>query len=425
MRITWITHLAMCDVCEQYGMHRPISGGWLETMKTAIGQNKKLELSIICIDKGKQTTTKSFCKNNINYYLITTSEGAYYGKFSRQFKEEINRVLGATSPDIVHLHGTEFGLWDALDKQWEKRIPICVSIQGLISVISERYYWAGMDKKSMTWIEKWPIILQHLKAKKRGKLETGLIQRFSYYLGRTDWDFAHVSSLNPTARYYYGNETVREEFNESNLWGIKNVEKYSIFFAGGYNVPIKGLHQMLEVLPQILQDYPSAHLYVPGMDICANRGLKYRVGYFKYLKRRIKQLNLTQNVTFLGRLSATEMAERFLKSHCYVLGSSIENSPNTLMEAMTVGVPCVVSVVGGVQNFVEDHRSALMYRFEEKEMLAHMVKRVFESKELAERLSKNARSSIANRKMKGEELSEIYRKICDDFKMKDESIIHR
>lgn len=425
MRVTWITHLAMCDVCEQYGMSRPVSGGWLETMKDSISCNNEVELSVICIEKGKKTTTKSFRKNNTNYYLIETSEKAYYGNFSKVFKEEINRVLQSTFPDVVHLHGTEFGLWNALDKHWEKKVPVCVSIQGLISVISERYYWAGMNRKSMLWLEKWPIVLQHLKAKKRGKLEENIIQRFLYYLGRTDWDFAHISALNPNARYYHGNEIVRAEFNESNLWNYEKIEEYSIFFAGGYNVPLKGLHRMLEVFPQILRDYPTAHLYVPGMDLRKNQVLKCQVGYFRYLKRKIKELGLEENITFLGKLNASEMAEKFSKSHCYVMGSSIENSPNTLMEAMTVGTPCVVSVVGGVQNFVEDHHSALLYRFEEKEMLVHMIKQVFESKKLAEKLSKNAKSDIAKQKMKGKELSKIYKEIIDDFNMKDESTIHK
>ena len=251
---------------------------------------------------------------------------------------------------------------------------------------------------------------------KRGMLEKTIIRRFSYYLGRTDWDCAHISAMNPDAKYYRCEETVRGEFEQSEIWSFDNKIQYSIFCGGGYNVPIKGFHRIVDALAQIIKTYPDAHLYVPGEDLFKNNSLKYRVGYFRYLKRIIKELELREHITFLGRLSADEMADCFSKYHCYVLGSSIENSPNTLMEAMTVGTPCIASVVGGVQNYVSDQQSALLYRFEEKELLAHLVKKVFSSKELAEELSQNARNKIAERKTGGQQLSDIYKKIYDDFK---------
>ena len=415
MRITWITHLAMRDVCEQYSINSPVLGGWLETMKEELCQEKNIRLSIICIEKGDRIELKNFKKDNIEYYLIKTKEKAYYGKFSHAFKEELNRVVAETEPDIIHLHGTEFGLWKALDFQMEEKIPICISVQGLISVISERYYWAGLKREAMKWLEKLPIILQHRKALQRGILEKEIIQRYLYYLGRTDWDYAHIKALNSNAIYYDGKETVRDAFNKSKKWSFDNIKQYSIFCAGGYNVPLKGFHRVIEIFPQILDEYPEAHIYVPGEDLFMGNSLKYKIGYFRYLKRRIQELELKNHITFLGKLSAENMAQSFSKYHCYVLGSSIENSPNTLMEAMTMGTPCIAADVGGVQNFVSNGQSALLYRFEEKELLSYLIKKVFSSKELAEKLSQNARDEMAERKTGGQKLSDIYQKIYDDF----------
>ena len=73
----------------------------------------------------------------------------------------------------------------------------------------------------------------------------------------------------------------------------------------------------------------------------------------------------------------------------FVCPSSIENSPNSLGEAQLVGCPVVASYVGGVPDMVEDNVTGLLYRFEETEMLAAAICRVFADDELAKRLSEN------------------------------------
>ena len=72
------------------------------------------------------------------------------------------------------------------------------------------------------------------------------------------------------------------------------------------------------------------------------------------------------------------------------MSSIIENSPNTLGEAMIMGVPCITSFNGGVADMATDQLEALHYRDNDPRMLAFQIKRILDSKELAEKLSKNA-----------------------------------
>ncbi len=101
----------------------------------------------------------------------------------------------------------------------------------------------------------------------------------------------------------------------------------------------------------------------------------------------ISDLGLRDHVIFTGQLDAESMADRMCKSHVVLLSSLIENSPNTLAEAMLMGVPAVSSYAGGVPSMAQDGEEALFYRAGDPVMLAWQVQRVFDDEALAARLS--------------------------------------
>ena len=84
--------------------------------------------------------------------------------------------------------------------------------------------------------------------------------------------------------------------------------------------------------------------------------------YGKYLLELIKELDLEDHVTFLGKLDAFRMKQEFLKSGLYMCCSTIENSPNSLGEAMLLGMPCVAADVGGIPDIFTDGVDGILYR---------------------------------------------------------------
>ena len=136
--------------------------------------------------------------------------------------------------------------------------------------------------------------------------------------------------------------------------------------------------------------------------------------YSKYLGKLIKKYKLENNVEFLGFLSGEKMAERFLKSNVFVSPSSIENSPNSVGEAMLLGVPTVSSDVGGVKNMLTHEQEGFIYPADEPYMLEYYVSKIFEDSDLAYKFSKNAKEHAEhthNRSLNGKTLMEIYNKI--------------
>ena len=72
------------------------------------------------------------------------------------------------------------------------------------------------------------------------------------------------------------------------------------------------------------------------------------------------------------------MKERYLKSQVFVLPSSIENSPNSLGEAMLLGVPCIAS-------------EGLIYPADDPHLLAHDICEMFAHPEKAAQMARAGR----------------------------------
>ena len=93
----------------------------------------------------------------------------------------------------------------------------------------------------------------------------------------------------------------------------------------------------------------------------------------------------------LGRLSAEEMKEQYLSCQVFVCPSALENSPNSVGEAMLLGVPCVAANVGGIHNLLTDGGDGFLYTPGDVDALADSIIEIFTKEAIVERLSDNAR----------------------------------
>ena len=278
-----------------------------------------------------------------------------------------------------------------------RKEKVVISIQGLVSIYA-RYYMACLPAKVQKrftlrdFIKQDNLKQQQRKFINRGEIEIEVLHEVKHIIGRTTWDQACTYQINPEAKYHFCNETLRDEFYKYS-WDINNCEKHSIFVSQG-TYPIKGLHFMLEAMPLILKRFPDTKLYVGGHSIIKTDTLKDKIkisSYGKYIKENINKNNLQNNVVFTGILDEKQMCERYLKSHVFVCPSSIENSPNSLGEAMILSVPCVASDVGGVIDLLTHKEEGFVYQTDAPYMLAHYVCEIFACDEFAVQLSEKAR----------------------------------
>ena len=223
--------------------------------------------------------------------------------------------------------------------------------------------------------------------KPRMKPEKEIIENADYILGRTTWDRAHSYAINPNAKYYPCSRILRAPFYEEK-WSLEKTERHSIYVGNGYNA-LKGAHFVVMALPYLIREYPDVKVYIAGYKPFQENDKRsiLKKGYAAYLKKLIYDLGVQDHIEFTGPLKAPQVAQMLSKVNAYVLCSTIENSPNTLGEAMMVGTPCVSAYVGGVSDMAEDGKEALFYRNDDPKLLAWNLKRIFDSDELALSLS--------------------------------------
>jgi L-malate glycosyltransferase len=140
----------------------------------------------------------------------------------------------------------------------------------------------------------------------------------------------------------------------------------------------------------VRREFPNAKLRLAG-------NIGTRRGYDRFLRRTIVASGLSENVELLGYLDASAMVSELCRAHVFAISSYIENSPNSLCEAMQVGLPCVATYTGGIPSLVEHGRTGLLFPPGDAPLLADAIMRIFRKDDLANRLSVAAKMTASER----------------------------
>ncbi|MCM1133957.1 MAG: glycosyltransferase family 4 protein [Clostridium sp.] len=318
-------------------------------------------------------------------------------------EEAFREIILDFQPDIVHIFGTEFPHALAAVRAFGRPERTLIGIQGLCGEIA-KVYMAGLPEKVQKrvtfrdFVRKDSIRRQQEKFVLRGKNEAEAIRGCGNITGRTCFDREGTAKINPAARYYPMNETLRSEFYEGR-WQLRECEPYSIFLGQG-DYPLKGMHFVLGAMARLLPKYPGCKLYVAGNSVIAHGTLKEKLklpAYGKYLLELIKKYGLEGHVVMLGKLDAPAMRAQYLRSSIFVCASVLENSPNTVGEAQLLGVPVAASRTGGIPDMIADGEDGLLFPAGDEVKLAEAVERLWDREPdesglcLAERISERAR----------------------------------
>ncbi len=136
------------------------------------------------------------------------------------------------------------------------------------------------------------------------------------------------------------------------------------------------------------------------------------------LRSFLRENNMESRVLFVGRRD--NVWDYLQASDAFVLPSRAEGLPNTLLEAMACGLPCIATRVGGITDVVTNEVDGLLCEVGDVEKLANQVQGLAEDAARAQRIGVTARSTV-ERKFSMERVantySEMYRELsggCDD-----------
>lgn len=399
MKIIWVINTILPYPAEKLNIKTTVFGGWLNALFDNIKYNDKIKKFIIISFYDGRHLEKIIDKNII-YYLIPLKNKL---KYQKNLKNKLINIYKENLPDLVHIHGTEYPFsLSALEACKEMNIKSLVSIQGLVSICGlNNNYYAGLKLKDLICnitlrdiIKNDLLLFQSYKFRKRGIYEKRCIELADYIIGRTSWDYANIYNITDGKKYLKCNESLRNSFYKE-IWDINKVTRNTIFISQG-SYPLKGLHKLIMSMNIIKRKYPNAKVFVAGNDIINYNSSNYKekiklTGYGKYLKKLIRKYKLEDSIIFTGLLTEEQLVNKLLNSHVFVQTSSIENSSNSLGEAMLVGMPCVASYVGGTSDMLQDKEEGMLYPFSSPEMLAKYIVDIFDNDSLAIKLGTNAK----------------------------------
>ena len=444
MKVLWLCNVMMPMIAEQLQLEASNKEGWLSGLATVALERKNengIELGIAfpapteLLADGRETFEKSFTVQGATLNCYGFREDVTRPEvYNEGLEKRMQEILEAFQPDIVHCFGTEYPHTLAMCRCVPDKSRLLVGVQGLCALIADAYFADLPDKviHSATLrdvIRQDSLVQQKEKFVKRGTMELEAVKLAGNIAGRTEWDRVNTQKWNPNARYYILNETLRQNFYGT-AWDGEKCVPHSIFVSQG-DYPIKGLHYMLEAMPEILKKYPDARVFVAGNSLVGYGTLKEKLkisAYGKYLRRLIRENRLQDKVIFPGRLNAEQMKGQYLRSSVFVCCSAVENSPNSLGEAMLLGMPCVSAEVGGIPSIFTGGEDGILYRghVEEKDNnngcnlenisknLADSVIEIWENMEKTKQYCKNARNHAEkthDRERNYKQMTEIYAKI--------------
>ena len=178
-------------------------------------------------------------------------------------------------------------------------------------------------------------------------------------------------------------------------------------FLGGLK-PRKNLARLLDAWREVTRTRPDARLLVAGTGVLLDE-----------LRRRARALELGDRVVFAGRIAEADKVAYYNAADLFVSPSSLEGFGFTVGEAMSCGLPVVVSDRGALPELVVRDEGGFLCPPDDADALARCLVRLLDDADLRRRFGRFNRERI-ERGFRWERASrrvaEIYEDVIAEYK---------
>lgn len=365
MKVLWLANTP-CEAIDYLSGEIIKSGGWLYALCQQLKIISEVELHVAFISGH---TMASFEYKGVGYHPIwrkgnDSRIGRYLNRHVNPIarRNELNekyqclQIIRDIKPDIIHIQGSEefFGLITQSD---EITMPVVLSIQGVQNACCQKFY-SGISRKELTsgetifskvlrngFDEQFKVLNQ------RAERERIIFKTMRYVIGRTSMDRRCALALNPQTQYFTVDEILREEFMSA-IWEMH--EPHECFNI--VTTISSGLYKGLEVIYQTAQLLTNLQFPFRWKVI----GLASSDKIVRMTERLYKLCANDIHIELLGVKTAQDIVNIMQCSDIYIQVSHIENSPNSLCEAMALGMPIIASNVGGTSSMLKDGTEGIL-----------------------------------------------------------------
>lgn len=141
----------------------------------------------------------------------------------------------------------------------------------------------------------------------------------------------------------------------------------------------KGIDGIVRAVALLRKEFPDVRAVIAGDGPEEER-----------LKSLAKELDVSDCVTFTGRVSRTETWHLRKSSEVYVLNSTYEGLPHTALTSFAARIPMVATDIPGTNEAVYDGVSGLLVKPGDDQALADAIARLFKDTTLREKLVEGA-----------------------------------
>lgn len=379
MKILWFTNIPSLYSEKTNG--KSILGGWIPSLEKIFRENK-YDLSLAFHYNTEKLRKDDY--NGNDYYLIPGLKKS--NKITRLKNRWLNSVIDEQEaisnykkiiddykPDVVQIWGTEqfYGLIIPYLK-----VPHIVHIQGSLSGIYQKYY-SGISKselkKAITlkdWINRDPFYFSEKITLKIIEKEKKIFSDCKNYFGRTGFDRRIVKILAPGSNYFHCDEILRDPFYEKKWNQSFKTDKIRIISVARDSI-YKGIETIIDTALLLEKQNIKYEWNIAGMD---DKSQAIKI----LQKNRNFEINKL-NINFLGFLDEMELIDIYNVSDLFIHTSHTDNSPNSLCEAMMLGLPIVSTNVGGIPSLLTDKKTGILVQDGDAISMAGAITEVIEN----------------------------------------------
>ena len=183
-----------------------------------------------------------------------------------------------------------------------------------------------------------------------------------------------------------------------------NLKKEPILLFVGRLGREKSVDFLIKSFKHVLTHEPKSHLVIIGEG-----------PYRKKLQRQSLRLGVSKNTHFLGRIDSSEIHKAYKDASVFVFSSTTETQGLVVPEALASGVP-VVAIDDPAYECIENGKNGFLVKKDPKEF-AKMVLTIIKSKELREKMSEYAKSSVKKFSVKStvDLLEDVYYELLEKY----------
>ena len=164
-------------------------------------------------------------------------------------------------------------------------------------------------------------------------------------------------------------------------------------------------HRKSVRVPKLLWVRSFSEIYNPSMAIEILNGLRSfegatltmvgpdSDGTMSKVKEKVAQENLIDKVSFAGRLTKAQWRELSTSHNIFINTTNIDNTPVSVIEALSLGMIVLSTNVGGMPYLIEDGVNGFLFKPNDSQSFIDQIIRLTENPKIVEEVSKSARIS--------------------------------